>query len=103
VTDEGDAPSFDLDALRAAMTEMDLPNMDRPDRMFTLGPRWRSGVGLYRTDTERLADLELPRLFLGDSWAISLSILCIRRCGTRRLAWRATTASPRTSPSSTGH
>jgi acyl transferase domain-containing protein/acyl carrier protein len=56
----------DLPALRARIPQRALPDLDDPNRMFTLGSRWRSCTTLHSGGDERLVELDLPEPLLGD-------------------------------------
>jgi acyl carrier protein len=56
----------DLPAIRARIPRRALPDLDDPNRMFTLGSRWRCCTTLHSGGDERLVELDLPEPLLGD-------------------------------------
>jgi phthiocerol/phenolphthiocerol synthesis type-I polyketide synthase E len=56
----------DLAAIRARIPRRALPDLDDPNRMFTLGSRWRCCTTLHSGGDERLVELDLPEPLLGD-------------------------------------
>ncbi|HEX6869720.1 MAG TPA: beta-ketoacyl synthase N-terminal-like domain-containing protein [Micromonosporaceae bacterium] len=62
-----DTPAIvDLAALRRDLPERELPDLDRVDRMFTLGPRWHCLLAQHAGGAQRLLELELPEAFHRD-------------------------------------